>query len=394
MKRTNLPNQTKIPDAINCSTSKNYVSIPNDLLRNPTISGKAKALMCILLANKEGWKSCIPAIKLMMKEGETAIRGAIAELEQTGYLLRIRYRDKQTKTWKGSFWAYSDQPGQFNIQANIDVLDKEGMEIYLQEKPHRGFPHVGFPHMANPGIIILNIKKTKNKEEVSTTSHDLETTPKIKTITPKLFERFWTLYPKKARKGEALTTWLRICNRQEPAPTWTEVKKAIRAQKETDQWCKGFIPAPSVWLNQRRWLDDPAEMKDWKNETPKPTPLPTPKEIIRKYFKDKDPLYIANFHDTYFKEVLGLMPQENPSMLANQITSLHDWVRNNRTNGIEQSLTTTQVISFYTQWVAGQSWINNKSPNLYTPESGVFKQFIKNKSEDFGYNIITGKPQN
>jgi len=58
-----------------------------------------------------------------------------------------------------------------------------------------------------------------------------------------------------------LSKWLLVCKRKD-APTWREVKRAILQQKQSERWQEPmFIPMPATWLNQRRWLDDPKEMK-------------------------------------------------------------------------------------------------------------------------------------
>lgn len=86
-------------------------------------------------------------------------------------------------------------------------------------------------------------------------------------ITPKKFEKFWAIYPKKVDKGKALTSWNKLCTKKDK-PTWKEIRKAIYAQIETDRWKNPkFIPAPTTWLNQSRWLDDPAEMKDYRDSS-------------------------------------------------------------------------------------------------------------------------------
>jgi hypothetical protein len=90
-----------------------------------------------------------------------------------------------------------------------------------------------------------------------------------KRISPILFNSFWEIYPKKTDKGKALTSWNRICSRKNgEKPTWSMIRKAIFAQKETERWADpNFIPHPTTWLNQSRWLDDPKEMKgSWVDE--------------------------------------------------------------------------------------------------------------------------------
>jgi len=86
-----------------------------------------------------------------------------------------------------------------------------------------------------------------------------------KYITPSLFDEFWKRYPRKeGSKGKAKSIWDRICRRKTNKPTWKEIKLAIKNQKRSDQWKNPkYIPLPTTWLNQQRWLDDPEMMKDY-----------------------------------------------------------------------------------------------------------------------------------
>lgn len=150
MERTN--NKIKIPDAMNCSLTKDFTQVPNTLLRNPDISGKAKAILCLLLSNKEGWHSYITTIEQMMKEGKDAISSALKELEEFKYLQRIRYREIESKKLVGSFWAYTDIPESFNIKEQIAFLKKKNLEIISKKKPQPDFPYVEKPYVEKPYV--------------------------------------------------------------------------------------------------------------------------------------------------------------------------------------------------------------------------------------------------
>ena len=123
-------NKCRIPDAINTSIGKNFTQIPNDLLRNPCISGKAKTIFCLLhmLSNQEEHTNYITFLKQAMKEGKEAIRSGLKELEQNGHLICIHYRDKKTKIRIGSFWIYTDFPGNFDLKDSLDFLEEQGLE--------------------------------------------------------------------------------------------------------------------------------------------------------------------------------------------------------------------------------------------------------------------------
>jgi len=120
-------------DTFNYSLTKNFTQVPNSLLKNPKISAKAKTILCILLSNKEGWKSHKTAINNQMKEGITAIEKALTELEQHGYLARVQVRNKINKRRIGSFWAYTDIPGQFNLDERQETFAKKGFDLYYRK---------------------------------------------------------------------------------------------------------------------------------------------------------------------------------------------------------------------------------------------------------------------
>lgn len=275
MKRQNFSEKSKLPDVINCSTEKEFTMIPNELLRNPELSAKAKIILSILLSNKEGWHSYMTKIVTMMKESVDAIRTGIKELEQFNYLIRIRYRDKITKTIKGILWACSSIPNDFNLKKIHKLLSDNNLEIANKlelidnqpqwENPEDGNPSHGKPHTKNTNINNTNIKNTNDNfssKNISSSSDD----EKNKKIVSSQFDLFWEIYPKKSDKGKAYASWNNICTRKNhKPPTWEEIKTALEEQIKSERWQKKqFIPMPATWLNKFRWLDDPKEMIDYE----------------------------------------------------------------------------------------------------------------------------------
>ena len=275
MIRTKYSKHLSIPDAVNCSKKENYTQIPNDLLRNPEISGKAKALLCLLLSNSDNWHSYFEVIKTMMKEEEHAIRSGLKELEKFGYLKRVRYRDNTTKKLKGSFWAYCNTPFSFEYQKQLSILHSHNLEtIELKpqvensnvEKTTRGFSQRGKTSTKNTNIKEKQFKKTSSGSEL---------------ISPSIFERFWKLYPKHPDKGKAISAWNKLCNKKE-RPTWIEIKRALILQIKTERWQnKQYIPQPTTWINQSRWLDDPKEMVCFDRQESSYTPKNNNRIITR-----------------------------------------------------------------------------------------------------------------
>jgi uncharacterized protein YdaU (DUF1376 family) len=68
------------------------------------------------------------------------------------------------------------------------------------------------------------------------------------------FAYFWKAFPKKVGKADAEKSW------NKHKPRLQDVLAALEWQSQTQQWLKDggqFIPNPSTYLNQERWLDEP-----------------------------------------------------------------------------------------------------------------------------------------
>ena len=69
------------------------------------------------------------------------------------------------------------------------------------------------------------------------------------------FAEFWTAYPRKVAKPEALKAWIKI---KPDDDTFAAIMAGLAAAKTSRDWTKDdgqFIPHPTTWLNQRRWED-------------------------------------------------------------------------------------------------------------------------------------------
>lgn len=80
------------------------------------------------------------------------------------------------------------------------------------------------------------------------------------------FEAFWQAYPNKTGKQAAEKEWSRL---KPDAELTKALLQAVEYQKSWDRWQRGYIPNPSTWLHQQRWLDErPAEYANGKNVYP------------------------------------------------------------------------------------------------------------------------------
>lgn len=74
---------------------------------------------------------------------------------------------------------------------------------------------------------------------------------------PDRFLGFWDYYPIHTSKQAAMRAWDRLKPGDELI---ADIGKALRRQKESEQWQRGIgIPYPATYLNQRRWEDEVTE---------------------------------------------------------------------------------------------------------------------------------------
>ena len=70
------------------------------------------------------------------------------------------------------------------------------------------------------------------------------------------FEQFWKTYPKKVGKDAAQKAFEK---RNPDADTLKNIIQAVELQKTQEQWQRDggqYIPNPTTWLNQGRWMDE------------------------------------------------------------------------------------------------------------------------------------------
>lgn len=83
--------------------SGEFVIIHKGFLKDPNLSAKAKGVMAYILSLPDDWKIHIDELSTHFKDGRDSIRKAIKELQEAGYIERVRIRDENGK-FKG--WEY------------------------------------------------------------------------------------------------------------------------------------------------------------------------------------------------------------------------------------------------------------------------------------------------
>jgi hypothetical protein len=127
-----------------------YTVLPNQILRDDSLTLQAKGLFCMMASFPEGWDFTVKGLATVAGCGREKISAALRNLEDSGYLLREQGHS---------------ETGQF--AANLFVLYDEKIAP-LTGFPSTGKPSTGKPLTENPTQINKErIKERKNKPPIA-----------------------------------------------------------------------------------------------------------------------------------------------------------------------------------------------------------------------------------
>jgi len=199
-----------------------FTQIPNEWIRDPRIGFKAKGVLHYLLSHQTGWRTSIAHLAASSRDGRDAIRTAILELEQNGYLKRTRIRESGKLV--GAEWTLADP-----------------FESPMTENPTLENPTLENPMLGNPTLKNTNNKNTNNK--------------KTKDISPnKAFDDFWAIYPRKTAKANARIAYQKALDKISTSDLQSATERFSQDPNLPEEQ---FIPHAATWLNQERWADGP-----------------------------------------------------------------------------------------------------------------------------------------
>ena len=148
--------------------NKGYTVMSNHHLRNKDLSLKAKGLLSQMLSLPEDWDYTLKGLSLINREQIDAIRAAIRELEQAGYIVRSRERDSQGRL-RGADYVIYEQPQ--------PVPDSPTLENPMLDNPTQEKPTLGKPTQLNKDISSKEQSITDLSSTHSIPFHSLNPSP-------------------------------------------------------------------------------------------------------------------------------------------------------------------------------------------------------------------------
>jgi hypothetical protein len=153
-----------------------YGVVPNALLNNTELTFRAKGVYAYIQSKPDGWEFSAERISAQTKEGLTAVRMALKELEDIGYLSRVKHRSPK------GYLTY---------------------EYQLFDVPVDKSPTLENPTLENPTLEIPTL-------ENQTTYSKKEESNKEDSKKDDRFDEFWEMYGKKTGKKNAQAKWSKL----------------------------------------------------------------------------------------------------------------------------------------------------------------------------------------
>jgi len=133
-----------------------YTVMSNHHLRNKELSLKAKGLLSQMLSLPEDWDYTLAGLSLINREKIDAIREAVRELENAGYIQRSRERDEKGRL-RGTTYVIYEQPPKLDLP----TLEKPTLDNPTLEKPMLEKPTLENPTQLNKEIQKTNLPKKR-----------------------------------------------------------------------------------------------------------------------------------------------------------------------------------------------------------------------------------------
>ena len=146
--------------------TQNYTIMSNYHLNDKELSLKAKGLLSLMLSLPDNWDYTTRGLAAICKEGVDGIRATVRELEDAGYIIRCRVRDK-SGLMHGMEYTVFEQPQKPEPEKPVQAEPE-------REKPVQAKPVQAEPAQENPAQLNTNPQRTKkSKTDISRTHRSI-----------------------------------------------------------------------------------------------------------------------------------------------------------------------------------------------------------------------------
>jgi hypothetical protein len=145
----------------------NYTVMSNHHLRNKSLTLKAKGLLSQMLSLPDEWNYTLKGLALINRESVEAIRTAVLELENEGYIVRKQKRDEKGRMSDIEYTVYErlQRRGVAPPDERTQTQSEPSPDYPVSENPITDNPISENPTQLNKEVI--NNKESSNKESIN-----------------------------------------------------------------------------------------------------------------------------------------------------------------------------------------------------------------------------------
>ena len=241
-----------------------YTVMANHHLRDERLSLKSKGLLSVILSLPDDWRISIEGMTQFSADGKDAIRSAIRELTDAGYITRAQTHS-EAGTFSGYDYVVHETPAA-SPSSGFPTMEKPTTENPTTENPTLRnterlstippiVPHEGDGNPSVSGAAADSSLCTREPQSSETPKRKRRRSNKaVPDYKPELFERFWAAYPRGEDRQGAVAEWDSLRPDHE---TMLAMSRALVRQKASEEWQRGIgIPYAVRWLRRRRWEDE------------------------------------------------------------------------------------------------------------------------------------------
>lgn len=170
-------------------------------------------------------------------------------------------------------------PCKVHFRVNQSALYQALIEL---AQKRQGYAQISQTECTNQPNLIGGIRQTNTENTQENTTES-----KAKGVYSEEFEKFWSAYPKCKRKSDKVGT-SKTFKKYSSEFHVDFLISILEKQKADNSWIKQngeFIPAPTVWLNQKQWenefwIDQQVEVKEQPQVQPVITRIAKPKKYL------------------------------------------------------------------------------------------------------------------
>jgi len=147
--------------------TRDYTVVRNAALRNPALSLKAKGALAMMLTFPDDWEYHLTHLEALSRDGRDALRAAIRELEDAGYITR-----RQTRKPDGTL-------GDSEYNVTDDVRTADGKPVHGAKRVQNGASTVDGLSVAGQTVAGLSVagKPAATKTDYTKTEITKKNTP-------------------------------------------------------------------------------------------------------------------------------------------------------------------------------------------------------------------------